>query len=191
MPYTTHFAPGPPLHHPTLGLLPGPPVALVPTDPSAPVLLVDDRNAGQDISHGRHRARTITTAEALALLAEPSRRPAPTPAAPADPPVTSLRQAAALLRVGRSTLSRRLAALPPAARPANTGSADRPRWWWPSAAACRAWWQQVNQQAPDTTPASPILGAPSASPTPPPAEPPADTPSLVERLAALQATFTD
>ena len=68
-PWTVRFASGPPLFHPSLGLLPGPPTALVPVHPGEPVLLVDDRNAGEHIRQGEHEAQLITTSAALALLA--------------------------------------------------------------------------------------------------------------------------
>ena len=186
--YIAHFAAGPPLYHPTLGMLAGPPTALVPADGSGPVLLVDDRNAGLEIEQGPHRARLVTTAEALHLLTQSPQPPPDAPLevaqAPAagDAPVTSLRQAASLLRVGRSTLSRRIRGLPPGQLPANTGTADQPRWWWASQAECLSWWRRANLAA------GPPAGAPRGPRSRPTAAPKAapGEERLVARLAALE-----
>lgn len=189
--YTAHFAAGPRLFHPGLGMLPGPPTLLVPAGGRGPALLVDDRNAGTTIEQGPHRARLVTTAEALALLVAATRPVALPQGAPPTPldaePVAGLRQAAQVLRAGRATLSSRIQALAPAQRPANTGSADRPRWWWPSREACRAWWQAVNQPAPAPAAPSSASSASSAQEPRPPARSSRPTQSLVQRLAALEA----
>ena len=191
------LAPGPPLFVPGLGLLPGPPTVLKPLDPTKPTLYVDDRNAGQDTSCGTHSSYTITTQRALTLLGRQVQTPAqvqvdpPSPAVPPTAqapaaPVTSLRRAAKLLRVGRTTLSKRIDALPPEQRPSRSNTHHRPRWWWPSPDACLAWWQEVNAVAGPTS----VAVAPPPTPAPPP-RPRSGGPSLVERLAALQRPDAD
>ena len=194
--YIVSFAPGPPVFVPALGMLPGPPTVLEPLVPGLPTLFVDDRNAGEDLSCGRHGAHAITTTRALGLLRRQLRAPtlgathrpseAPQNASPPTDPVTSLRQAAKLLRVGRTTLSKRIAALSPEQRPTNSGTPDRPRWWWPSTDACLAWWQEVNAVAGPTS----VAVAPASTPVPP-APSRSGGPSLQERLAALQHSDED
>ncbi len=189
--HIVYFAPGAPFFVPGLGTLPGPPTLLQPLVPGRPALLVDDRIAGQDLSRGDHGVHTITTAEALSLLRRQLGAPVlppleEEPATPPSSPVTSLRKAATLLRVGRTTLSKRIKELPPEQRPAHSRTSRRPSFWWPSPEACLAWWEQVNAVADQN----------SAAVAPPPAPAPvaptrSGGPTLVERLAALQAPPED
>jgi hypothetical protein len=182
--WTVRLAPGPPLLHATLGLLPGPPVALLPDDARQHTLLVDDRNAGTDVTRGGHKVRLISTREALALMVaagehaarDPSAAPSrSTPAASAHPePVVGLREAADHLRVGRATIRARIAELPPHRRPTNTASPDAPRWWWPSADAVCAWWLDIHR-----------VDAPAPRRVRQRQPPPTDERSLAERLRAL------
>lgn len=152
-PWTVRFASGPPLFHPSLGLLPGPPTALVPVDPGGPVLLVDDRNAGERIRQGGHEARLITTSEALWLLAahhgavdDADDVDSLDPPEPAFAAITRWKDAAVLLGISTDTLARRRKERDP----------DR-RCYFADAADLRAWWGGLIAPGP---------GGPTAAPPP-------------------------
>jgi hypothetical protein len=128
-PWTIQFAPGPPLHHPSLGLLPGPPAALLPTTPGEPVLLVDDRNAGEDLRQGPHEVHLISTAEALALLAAAQPDTGALDDADIERPITRWKDAAAVLGVSTDTLARRRKERDPQRRCYFEDEDDLTDWW--------------------------------------------------------------
>lgn len=79
-------------------------------------------------------------------------------------PVRGAEAAAAILRVDRSTVDRRIRALPPEQRPTPVGAGKRRRWWWASRSAVIEWWVATGSR-PTTTPprrARPTAAAPAA-----------------------------
>ena len=152
-PWTVHYAAGPPLSHPVLGLLPGAPAALVPESRSGPVLMVDDRNAGAHIQQGPHAVRVVTTAEALALLVEEALEAdralvveigedEAAPQTTGAGPVTTWKSAARLLGVSTDTLARRR-------KESDLGR----RCYFADEAELRTWWHQL--LGPSTPPSAP------------------------------------
>lgn len=142
-PWTVHYAAGPPISHPVLGLLPGAPAALVPESSRSPVLMVDDRNAGAHIQQGPHAVRVVTTAAALALLVEDALEAdralsveiGEVEAAPQTTgagPVTTWKGAARLLGVSTDTLARRR-------KESDLGR----RCYFADEAELRTWWHQL------------------------------------------------
>ena len=161
-PWTTQFAPGPPLHHPALGLLPGPPVAMLPLRPGEPTLLVDDRNAGEHIRQGAHEVRLISTAYALALLCAARLEHALQGQAAAEDedegPITRWNDAAAHLGVSTDTLARRRKERDPARR-----------CYFVDEDALLAWWRDLTAPAgsvppPEPKPGNPPVGRPRQRP---------------------------
>lgn len=67
-------------------------------------------------------------------------------------PVKGSREAAALLRVGRRTLTKKINQAPPHLRPCNMGEDDAPIWWWRSRQACLDWWHELHAPPPPPKP---------------------------------------